>query len=153
MKFSAALMGIALLATGTSAQKAIVKNNCKATVYVQSVPFDGSAKGPLTTLTTGKTFTEDLRKSGSTVKIAITKTLNNPLFFGYSFSKKDDYAYYELNTQWGNPFAKSRNILTPGEGCEKFDCASGKADCYSTPAHKKVYGCPQPVDLKATLCA
>ncbi|KPM36547.1 hypothetical protein AK830_g10021 [Neonectria ditissima] len=153
MKFSSAIMGLALLTNGVFGQKATVKNNCKATVYVQSFPYDGSAKGTLTTLTTGKTYTETFKKSGSTIKIATTKTLTNPLFFGYSFTANPDYAYYELNSEWGNPFAKSRNILTPGAGCEKFDCASGKADCYSTPAHKKVYGCPQPVDLSTTLCA
>ena len=65
MQIFSAIMGIALLASGVSAQKAVVKNNCKATVYVQSFPYDGSTKGTLTTLTTGKTFSENFRKSGS----------------------------------------------------------------------------------------
>ncbi|KAI0111989.1 hypothetical protein F4814DRAFT_376319 [Daldinia grandis] len=153
MKFSATIMGAALVASGVSAQKAIVKNNCPSTVYVQSYPFDGSTAGTLTAVKTGESFTETFRPSGSTVKIATTKTLSSPLFFGYSFSNNPDYAYYELSTEWGNPFANSHNVLTPGDGCEIFDCAPGQADCYSTPAHKKVYGCPQPVDLEANLCA
>ncbi|KAI1371978.1 hypothetical protein F4677DRAFT_433642 [Hypoxylon crocopeplum] len=153
MKFFATIMGAALVGTGVSAQQAIVTNNCQSTVYVQSFPYDGSTAGALTTLTPGQTFSEAFRPSGSTVKIATTKTLNSPLFFGYSFSSNPDYAYYEFSTEWGNPFANSHNILTPGDGCELFDCAAGQADCYSTPAHKKVYGCPQPVDLEAELCA
>ncbi|KAI1191306.1 hypothetical protein F5B17DRAFT_383540 [Nemania serpens] len=153
MQFFATLLGAALIASGVSAQKAVVKNNCKSTVYVQSFPYDGSAAGPLTTLTTGKSFSETFRPSGSTVKIATTKTLTSPLFFGYSFSSNPDYAYYELSTQWGNPFAAYHNILTPGDGCQVFDCAANNAACYSTPSMKKVFGCPQPLNLTATLCA
>ncbi|KAI0206073.1 hypothetical protein F4808DRAFT_408818 [Astrocystis sublimbata] len=154
MQFSfATIMGAALLASGVSAQKAVVKNTCKTNIYVQSVPFDGSASSALTTVAPGKSFSENFRKSGSTVKIATTKTLTDPLFFGYSFSSNPDYAYYELSTEFGNPFAKSRNTLTPGEGCMVFDCAANKASCYSTPATKKVFGCPQPVNLTATICA
>ncbi|OTA98990.1 hypothetical protein M426DRAFT_325543 [Hypoxylon sp. CI-4A] len=153
MKFFATIMGAALVATGASAQQAVVKNNCQSTVYVQSYPYDGSAAGALTTVAPGQSFTEDFHPSGSTVKIATTKTLSTPLFLGYSFSTNPDYAYYELSTEWGNPFADKHNILTPGDGCEIFDCAPGQADCYSTPAHKIVYGCPQPVNLEADLCA
>lgn len=58
-------MGAALIATGVSAQKAIVKNNCQNTVYVQSWPYDGSAAGPLTTLTPGQSFSENFRLSGT----------------------------------------------------------------------------------------
>ncbi|KAI0884294.1 uncharacterized protein GGS22DRAFT_165301 [Annulohypoxylon maeteangense] len=153
MKFSAAIMGAALVASGVSAQKAIVKNNCGSTIYVQSFPYDGTSAGPLTTLTAGQTFSEDFRAAGSTVKIATTKTLNSPLFFGYSFTKSPDYAYYEFSSEWGNPFANSANTLGAGEGCESFSCAAGQAGCYSQPAAKKVYGCPQPVDLEAVICA
>ncbi|KAJ5204995.1 uncharacterized protein N7498_005874 [Penicillium cinerascens] len=143
-----ALLGLA------SAQNAVVHNHCDTTVYIQSFPYDGSAPGPLTTLSKGETFSEKFRPSGSTVKIAKTKTLDTPLFFGYSFSTKPkpDYAYYELSTEWGNPFAADANSLSPGAGCEAFDCAANDAACYSTPAHKKVYGCPQPVTLTADLC-
>ncbi|KAI3319770.1 hypothetical protein HD806DRAFT_249501 [Xylariaceae sp. AK1471] len=153
MKFLAIIAGAALAASGVSAQQAVVNNSCASTIYVQSFPFDGSAAGNLTAVASGNSFAEDFRKSGSTVKIATTKTLSNPLFFGYSFSSNPNYAYYEFSTEWGNPFANSHNILTPGEGCELFDCAAGQADCYSTPAQKKVYGCPQPVNLEAHLCA
>ncbi|KAI1202676.1 hypothetical protein F5X97DRAFT_286902 [Nemania serpens] len=153
MQFFAAIMGAALVASGVSAQQAVVKNACKSTVYVQSFAYDGSAAGPLTTVASGKSFSETFRPSGSTVKIATTKTLSTPLFFGYSFSSNPDYAYYELSTEWGNPFASSHNTLSPGEGCQVFDCAANQAACYSTPSMKKVYGCPQPVNLTATLCA
>ncbi|KAJ2981074.1 hypothetical protein NUW58_g3860 [Xylaria curta] len=153
MQLLATIMGAALLASGVAGQKAIVKNTCKTNIYVQSFPYDGSAAGALTTVAPGQSFSENFRKSGSTVKIATTRTLTNPLFFGYSFSSNPDYAYYELSTEWGNPFAASRNILTPGDGCEVFNCAPNQASCYSTPAHKKVYGCPQPVDLTANICA
>ena len=92
----------ALFASAVSAQEtgyADVKNNCDFPVYVQSFPFDGSAPGPLTTLAkNGGTFAEKFRTAGSTVKVATTKTLNGPLFFGYSFSSNPDYAYYELST-------------------------------------------------------
>ncbi|KAI0837412.1 hypothetical protein F5Y06DRAFT_89079 [Hypoxylon sp. FL0890] len=174
MKFFTAIMGAALAATGVSAQQAIVKNNCQETIYVQSFPYDGSTAGPLTTLNHGDTFSEAFRPSGSTIKLATTKTLTSPLFFGYSFSTNPDYAYCkctsvstvirirgiqanifspdEFSTEWGNPFANFHNILTPGAGCEEFDCAAGQADCYSTPSQKKVYGCPQPVTLEADLC-
>uniref|UniRef100_A0A1Y1LFQ4 16 kDa allergen n=1 Tax=Photinus pyralis TaxID=7054 RepID=A0A1Y1LFQ4_PHOPY len=141
-----ALLGLA------SAQNAVVKNTCPTAIYVQSFPYDGSAAGPLTTVQPGKSFSEPFRASGSTVKIAKTKTLDKPLFFGYSFSSNPDYAYYEFSTEWGNPFAASHNTLTPGDGCEVFDCQANDANCYSTPAHKKVYGCPQPVNLTAHLC-
>ncbi|KAF7718840.1 Uncharacterized protein PECH_007151 [Penicillium ucsense] len=141
-----ALVGLA------AAQNAIVNNHCDSTVYVQSFPYDGSAPGPLTAVPKGGTFSEKFRPSGSTVKIGKLKTLQAPLFFGYSFSSNPDYAYYEFSTQFGNPFAAQPNSLSPGEGCEAFDCAANDAACYSTPAHKKVYGCPQPVDLTADLC-
>ncbi|KAK2601400.1 hypothetical protein N8I77_010854 [Diaporthe amygdali] len=153
MQFFATIVGAALLATGVSAQQAVVKNNCATSIYVQSFPYDGSAAGALTTVAPGQSFSEDFRKSGSTVKVAKTKTLTTPLFFGYSFSSNPDYAYYELSTEFGNPFADQHNILTPGDGCEVFDCAPNQAACYSTPAHKIVYGCPQPVNLDATICA
>ncbi|KID85147.1 16 kDa allergen [Metarhizium guizhouense ARSEF 977] len=141
-----ALLGLA------SAQNAVVMNTCPTAIYVQSFPYDGSAAGPLTTVQPGKSFSEPFRASGSTVKIAKTKTLDKPLFFGYSFSSNPDYAYYEFSTEWGNPFAASHNTLTPGDGCEVFDCQANDAGCYSTPAHRKVYGCPQPVNLTAQLC-
>ena len=65
MKFSATVLSAALLATGATAQQAVVKNNCQTPVYVQSFPYDGSAAGPLTTLAPGQRFAEDLRRSGS----------------------------------------------------------------------------------------
>jgi hypothetical protein len=72
MKFSmitvAAILGLA------SAQQAIVINGCKETIYVQSVPFDGSKSGTLTTLAPGQSFKEDFRKSGS-VCITILSSL------------------------------------------------------------------------------
>ncbi|XDG02359.1 hypothetical protein ABKA04_001974 [Annulohypoxylon sp. FPYF3050] len=153
MKFFATIMGAALAATGVSAQSAIVQNKCSTTIYVQSFPYDGSAAGPLTTVAAGQTFSEVFHPAGSTVKIATTKTLTSPLFFGYSFTSSPDYAYYEFSTEWGNPFASDANTLGAGEGCESFTCAAGQADCYSTPSAKKVYGCPQPVDLEAVICA
>ncbi len=58
-------LSTALLAAGASAQQAIVRNNCQSTVYVQSFPYDGSAAGPLTTLTPGQTFSESFRQVGS----------------------------------------------------------------------------------------
>ncbi|KAK2592295.1 hypothetical protein QQS21_010015 [Conoideocrella luteorostrata] len=143
---SAALLGLA------SAQNAVVINSCSSAVYVQSFPFDGSAAGPLTTVQPGSSFSEGFRASGSTVKIAKTKTLDQPLFFGYSFSSNPDYAYYEYSTEFGNPFAANHNTLSPGDGCMVFDCQPNDANCYSTPAHKRVYGCPQPVNLTAQLC-
>ncbi|KAI1811334.1 hypothetical protein GGS20DRAFT_115442 [Poronia punctata] len=152
MKFSVATASIALAASGVASQQVVVSNGCKSTAYVQSFPYDGSSAGALTTVTTGKTFSEKFRPSGSTVKIATTKTLNSPLFLGYSFSSNPDYVYYELSAEWGNPFASFNNTLSPGEGCEVFDCNAGDAACYSTPAHKKVYGCPQPVTLTLDLC-
>jgi hypothetical protein len=66
MKFFATILGAALVATGVSAQQAVVKNNCASTtIFVQSYPFDGSAAGALTTLAPGETFAEDFRSSGS----------------------------------------------------------------------------------------
>lgn len=75
-------MGAALIATGVSAQQAIVKNNCKSTVYVQSFPYDGSAAGPLTTLSPGQAFAENFRPSGSVsflpgLYVVIAKQTNN----------------------------------------------------------------------------
>ncbi|KAI1827181.1 hypothetical protein F4861DRAFT_536366 [Xylaria intraflava] len=153
MQLFAAISGIALLAAGVSAQEAIVNNACNYTLYTQSFPYDGSTPGALETVAPGDAFSETFRPAGSTIKIAITKTLDTPLFFGYSFSTAPDYVYYEFSTQWGNPFANAHNILTAGSGCELFDCAAGDAACYSTPSQKKVYGCPQPVNVTATLCA
>ncbi|KAI2620752.1 hypothetical protein GGS26DRAFT_570707 [Hypomontagnella submonticulosa] len=152
MKFSATITGAALLATGASAGKATVTNNCAAPFYVQSFPYDGSTPGPLTQLQPGQAFQEDFRLSGSTVKIDTDKTLAHPLFFGYSFTSSPDYVYYELSSEWGNPFGKSHNILTPGTGCEVFDCPAFDPGSYSRPEAKKVYGCPQPVDLTLSIC-
>lgn len=116
MKFTSTVAAIALV-VGASAQQAIVHNNCQDTVYVQSFPYDGSATGPLTTLQAGQTFSEDFRKSGSTVKVSKTKTLTSPLFIGYSFSSNPDYGYYELSSEWGNRTSflilSSPRITTP----------------------------------------
>ncbi|KAI3328238.1 hypothetical protein F4824DRAFT_484341 [Ustulina deusta] len=154
MQFFATIMGVALVASGVSAQQAVVQNSCQSTIYVQSFPYDGSAAGD-----PDKLWPPEARSLRASMhparpsRSATTKALSNPLFFGYSFSSNPDYAYYELSTEWGNPFSNSHNTLSPGEGCELFDCAAGQADCYSTPTMKKVYGCPQPVNLTATFCA
>ncbi|KAH7310783.1 hypothetical protein B0I35DRAFT_453115 [Stachybotrys elegans] len=150
MKFSmitaAAILGLA------SAQQAIVINGCKETVYVQSVPFDGSKSGSLTTLAPGKSFTEEFRKGGSTVKIAKNKNLDKPLFFGYSSSFNPDYSYYELSSEWGNPFLGSHNSLSAGPNCPMFDCKANDAACYSTPQHERNLGCKKPARVTAHLC-
>lgn len=65
MKSFTSVLSAALLATGVVAQQAVVKNNCQEVIYVQSFPYDGSAAGPLTTLSPGQTFAEDFRPSGS----------------------------------------------------------------------------------------
>ncbi|KAJ4265959.1 hypothetical protein NW762_003932 [Fusarium torreyae] len=153
MKFSALTALTAIFGTAAAANKAIVINECTSAIYVQSYPYAGGAPGPLTTVKPGQRFSEDLRAGGSTVKIATTKTLTKPLFFGYSSESKPNNVYYELSTEYGNPFAGKHNILSPGEGCEKFDCAANDAKCYSTPSHKIVYGCPSPVNLYAKVCA
>ncbi|RBA09715.1 hypothetical protein FPRO05_05651 [Fusarium proliferatum] len=173
MKFSIFTALTAIVGSAAAANQAVVKNDCSGTIYVQSWPYNGGAPGPLVALKPGKTFSENLRSTGSvrtpsllfpswtyeanktlkTVKIATTKTLSNPLFFGYSSTSKPNYVYYEFSTQWGNPFANKHNILTTGKGCKQFDCAAGDASCYSTPSMKKVYGCPQPATITATICA
>jgi hypothetical protein len=135
-----------------SAQNAVVVNSCSVPIYVQSFPYNGG-QGTLTTVQPGKSFSEKFRAAGSTVKVAKTKTLDKPLFFGYSFSSNPDYVYYELSTEFGNPFSGAKNVLTPGDGCEQFSCAANNGACYSTPAHKKVFGCPAPVTLTATICS
>ncbi|KAJ5428791.1 hypothetical protein N7445_010245 [Penicillium cf. griseofulvum] len=135
-----------------SAQNAIVNNHCDTTVYVQSFPYNNSEPGPLTTVPSGGTFSEPFRVSGSTVKVDKTRNLASPLFFGYSFQDNTDRVYYELSTEFGNPFAADPNSLSPGEGCQAFDCEANNADCYSTPADKKVKECPEPVTLTLDLC-
>ncbi|KAM0415967.1 hypothetical protein ACHAPT_013066 [Fusarium lateritium] len=153
MKFSILAALTTVLGSAAAANQAIVINDCSSAIYVQSYPYDGGAPGPLTTVKPGQRFSENLRASGSTVKIATTRTLTKPLFFGYSSTSKPDYVYYEFSTEFGNPFANQRNILSPGAGCEKFDCAANAASCYSTPSMKKVYGCPSPVNVYARVCA
>lgn len=151
MKFSALAALTAVFGSAAAANKAVVINECDTNIYVQSVPFNGGAAGPLTTLKPGQRFSEDLRTSGSTIKIADTRTLNKPLFFGYSSDASN--VYYELNTEFGNPFADKHNILNPGDGCQKFDCKAGDAKCYSTPSAQKNYACPNPVTLYAKICS
>ncbi|KAF5023647.1 hypothetical protein F66182_4292 [Fusarium sp. NRRL 66182] len=153
MKFTILAAFAASVSTVAAANQAVVVNGCTSTIYVQSWPYNGGAPGPLKTLKPGQKFSENLRSSGSTVKIATTRTLSKPLFFGYSSTTRPNYVYYEFSTQFGNPFAKQRNILSPGSGCKKFDCKAGDASCYSTPSMKKVYGCPSPVTVTATICA
>ncbi|KAJ3548735.1 hypothetical protein NM208_g863 [Fusarium decemcellulare] len=153
MKFTVAAALTTLLGSAAAANQAIVINDCTTPIYVQSYPYNNGAPGPLTTVKPGQRFSENLRSSGSTVKIATTKTLTKPLFFGYSSTSKPDYVYYEFSTEFGNPFANKHNILSPGAGCEKFDCAANDASCYSTPSMKKVYGCPSPVNVYARICA
>ncbi|KAJ4325095.1 hypothetical protein N0V84_003639 [Fusarium piperis] len=152
MKFS---IFTTLVAVGsvTAANQAVVINDCDTAIFVQSHPANNGAPGPLTTVQPGQRFSEVLRSSGSTIKIATTRTLTKPLFFGYSISSKPDNVYYEFSTEFGNPFANKRNILNPGAGCDKFDCAANDAKCYSTPGSKKVYGCPSPTNVYARVCA
>ncbi|RGP80677.1 bys1 protein [Fusarium longipes] len=153
MKFSILATLTALVSSATAANQAIVINDCSTTIYVQSFPYNGAAPGPLTALKPGQKFAENMRSSGSTVKIATSRTLTKPLFFGYSSSSSPNYVYYEFSTQYGNPFANKHNILSPGSGCKKFDCRAGQASCYSTPSMKKVFGCPSPTTVTATICA
>ncbi|KAF5642028.1 hypothetical protein F52700_3209 [Fusarium sp. NRRL 52700] len=153
MKFAAFTALAAVFGSAAAANKANVINDCSNTIYVQSFPYNGGAPGPLTTVKPGQRFSEDLRASGSTIKIATTRTLTKPLFFGYSSESQPNYVYYEFSTEYGNPFADKHNILSPGDGCQKFDCAANDAKCYSTPSMKKVYGCPSPVNLYAKVCA
>lgn len=68
-----------------SAQNAVVHNHCATSVYVQSVPYDGSAPGPLTTVPKGGTFSEKFKVSGS-VSYSVVCDLRNTL---YSYSKMD----------------------------------------------------------------
>ena len=75
MKFSATIMGAALVAAGVSAQQAVVKNNCTSPIYVQSFPYDGSTAGPLTTVEPGQSFSEDFHTSGSVSPFPQTSTL------------------------------------------------------------------------------
>jgi hypothetical protein len=63
MKFS--IVALAGLSGLVFAQQAIVINDCKSPIYVQSFPYDGSAAGPLTTVQPGKSFSERFRPSGS----------------------------------------------------------------------------------------
>ncbi|KAF4333396.1 hypothetical protein FBEOM_12783 [Fusarium beomiforme] len=153
MKFAAFTALAAVFGSAAAANKANVINECSTNIYVQSFPYGGGAPGPLTTVKPGQRFSEDLRASGSTIKIATTRTLTKPLFFGYSSESQPNNVYYEFSTEFGNPFADKHNILSPGEGCEKFDCKPNDAKCYSTPSMKKVYGCPSPVNLYAKVCA
>ncbi|KAG9503504.1 hypothetical protein J7337_003455 [Fusarium musae] len=153
MKFAAFTALAAVFGSAAAANKANVINDCTNTIYVQSFPYGGGAPGPLTTVKPGQRFSEDLRASGSTIKIATTRTLTKPLFFGYSSESQPNNVYYEFSTEFGNPFADKHNILSPGEGCEKFDCKANDAKCYSTPSMKKVYGCSSPVNLYAKVCA
>lgn len=87
----AALTALTPLVQG---QFARVENKCNVNAYVQSVPYDGSAAGPLVTLTPGRIFTEPFRASGSTVKISNQPSLQAPLFFGYSQSDTPYLMYY-----------------------------------------------------------
>ncbi|KAF4455111.1 hypothetical protein FALBO_15708 [Fusarium albosuccineum] len=151
MKFSL-ITALAAIGSAAAANQAIVINDCDTAIYVQSVPSSGAA-GPLTTVKPGQRFSENLRSGGSTVKIATTKTLTKPLFFGYSSSTNPNNVFYEFSTQFGNPFANKRNILSPGAGCEKFDCKANDAKCYSTSSSKKVYDCPAPTNIYARVCA
>lgn len=75
MKFLTSILGAALVATGASAQQAVVKNNCQSNVYVQSFPYDGSAAGPLVTVAPNQSFTEDFRTSGSVSIVKSQPTL------------------------------------------------------------------------------
>ncbi|UZP39333.1 hypothetical protein NXS19_007149 [Fusarium pseudograminearum] len=135
MKFSILATFTALVSSATAANQAVVINNCPTTIYP------------------GQKFAENMRSTGSTVKIATSRTLTKPLFFGYSSTSKPNYVYYEFSTEWGNPFANKHNILSPGTGCKQFDCRAGQADCYSRPSMKKVFGCPSPTTVTATICA
>ncbi|EXK78051.1 hypothetical protein FOQG_17259 [Fusarium oxysporum f. sp. raphani 54005] len=93
MKFSILTALTAIVGSAAAANQAVVTNDCSGTIYVQSWPYNGGAPGPLVTLKPGQKFSENLRSTGSTVKIATTKTLTNPLFFGYSSTSKPNYVY------------------------------------------------------------
>lgn len=62
MKCSA--IAAAALVAVAHAGKAIVVNNCDATVYVQSFPYSGG-QGAQTALQKGQTWSEDMIASGS----------------------------------------------------------------------------------------
>lgn len=65
MKFTLLAITSTLLGSALAAEKAVVQNGCRETIYVQSYPQDGSAPGELATLKTGETYTEDRLDSGS----------------------------------------------------------------------------------------
>lgn len=76
MQFLALVAAAGTFVAPALAQQAIVNNMCAETVYVQSWPFENGSPGPLTTLTTGQQFSENLRPVGSvsTPQIHLTHT-------------------------------------------------------------------------------
>ncbi|KAG5914391.1 hypothetical protein E4U42_000515 [Claviceps africana] len=142
---AAAMVGAA------SAQYANVISTCHANIYAQSFPAGGGAPGEQKLLSTGQTFFEPLRDTGSTIKIAKDAALSGPLFFGYSFNDAKSIVYYEFSSEWGNPFLGAHNILE-AEGCKSFDCKKDDAGCYSTKDHKQTFECPMSVNVTAHIC-
>lgn len=65
MKFSILTALTAIVGSAAAANQAVVKNDCSGTIYVQSWPYNGGAPGPLVALKPGKTFSENLRSTGS----------------------------------------------------------------------------------------
>ncbi|KAK2073352.1 hypothetical protein P8C59_007641 [Phyllachora maydis] len=153
MQFLALVAAAGTFVAPALAQQAIVNNMCAETVYVQSWPFENGSPGPLTTLTTGQQFSENLRPVGSAIKLALDKNLDTPLFASYSFSTDLGITYYEFSRQYGNPFLASHNTYSAGDGCPAFDCAANNATCYSAGGGQTVEQCPSPVILEVTLCA
>ncbi|KAG6012832.1 hypothetical protein E4U43_007622 [Claviceps pusilla] len=136
------------------AGKATIVNNCEYTVYAQSFPFAGGNRD-LATIESKKSWSEDLIRDGNgdTIKVAKDASLSGPLFFAYSFSSNPNTIYYEMNSQWGNPFGDKHNILSTNKDCPALNCGANDAGCYSTPGNVKNPGCAEPADLTLTLCA
>lgn len=155
--FVAATALLSLAPTVLADGSANIKNQCKQTVYVESVADKGSK---VHELHTGDTYNENFRSSGNgggvSMKMSLEKGSKDVSQFEYTV--KGDQVFYDLSNVNGYPFSDGGISLEPSEkGCTPVTCSAGEPKCqeaYSQPYDDHAtHGCKVTTDLNMILCA
>jgi len=154
MHFSIAVIAsvAALVPLASAVGKAVVKNNCKAPVYLWSV---GSSVGPRQTIAAGSSYSETLHHdpvSGG-IALKITRTANG-LYDGspqtnFAYTLDGSQTWYDLSDVFGDPFSGKGLAVDPSVTSCPDICWSGGV----SPGGSQVHDCTSTSDITLTLCA
>ena len=137
---------------------AIVRNNCGFSIQLSSV---GGSPGPVTTIPSGGSYSEQLHVSstGAGISIKVDQngsplTSNNIAQFEYTLSGST--VYYDLSLINGDPFKAQYQAINPSIGsCDSITCQPNEVPCqaaYTQPNQQKTHACASSGNLVFNIC-